>query len=118
MPYVVVCPNCATKLRSATPIAAGRTLNCPTCKGQFTLSEPAVAIDGTGHSVAGTPAPPRTPEPPKSGRPPAVGRLVSSSAPPPPPTRRTPPEPLPAAEILDDDGPRPKKRSDEEEDDR
>ncbi|HKB02025.1 MAG TPA: hypothetical protein VKD90_07385 [Gemmataceae bacterium] len=48
MPYLVLCPNCATKLRSATPIAAGRCPNCPTCKGQLTLSEPAVANDGVG----------------------------------------------------------------------
>jgi hypothetical protein len=118
MPYLVVCPNCATKLRSATPIAAGRSLNCPTCKGQFTLSEPAVAIDGTGQGVGGAPALPPAPDLPKPGRGPVMGKLVSSSAPPPP--RRTPPEELPVAEFVDeeDDLPRSRARRGDDEDNR
>jgi hypothetical protein len=118
MPYLVVCPNCAMKLKSATPIAAGRTLNCPQCKGQFTLSEPAVALDGTGHPVGGRPAAPGAPAPeaPKTARAPVPGRLVP--APPPPPPRKSSVQDLPAAEFVDDEDhrPKPRRRNDDEDD--
>jgi hypothetical protein len=111
MPYLVVCPNCATKLKSPTPLAAGRSLNCPQCKGQFTLTEPAVAIDPAGRPIT-TPAPPPPAGGPRADRPPVPARLV------PPPVRKRPDE-LPDAEFVDDEDDRPPvRRRDDEDDDR
>src|SRR5438105_350562 len=45
MPYIVTCPKCSTKLKSAQPVPAGRSVSCPSCKTQFTLSEPARAME-------------------------------------------------------------------------
>ena len=45
MAYQVVCPNCSAKLKSAQPVAVGRTLTCPQCKHKFTLTEPAAQVD-------------------------------------------------------------------------
>src|SRR5262249_43485203 len=45
MPYLIVCPNCGSKLKAAQPLPAGRNLTCPQCKAAFTLSEPAPEVD-------------------------------------------------------------------------
>jgi hypothetical protein len=41
MPFVVPCPKCATRLRSATWIDTGHRLKCPACEASFTTRRPA-----------------------------------------------------------------------------
>ncbi len=74
MPYLIACPNCSAKLKSAQQVPAGRALNCPQCKTAFRLTEPAPEIDdGTVSKEVPRPA---TAEPPKA-----------PATPPPPPAR-------------------------------
>ncbi len=99
MPYVVTCPSCSKRLKTAAPVPAGRAVTCPHCGHAFTTKAAAAEV-----AAAAAPPPPRKPAPPK---------------------RAKQEEELAAAEILDDDEeddrPRAKKsrrEKDDEEDDR
>lgn len=104
MPHIVSCPQCATKLKSAQPIPAGRAVRCTKCQHIFTLTE----------ATPAEPVPAAPPPPPQPG-------------PTPPPLRPRPaaPQHIPAAVLLDDDldadrprtGPR-RSRDDDDRDDR
>jgi hypothetical protein len=39
MPYVFGCPQCDSKLKTATPIPPERTIHCPKCKTSFTVAD-------------------------------------------------------------------------------
>jgi hypothetical protein len=61
--YTLACPHCGTRLKTAGPVPAGKTVTCPRCAGLFTVAAPAPqpAIE----VVDTTPAPPRQrPAPP------------------------------------------------------
>lgn len=124
MPYLIVCPNCGSKLKSGQPVPAGRNLTCPQCKAAFALSEPAPEVD-----AASLPAPPAKP---------ATAEAPAVTAPRPAPAPTAPPKPRSVtgaldafssakgraadgdvrdAEVVDDDRPRARRR-DEDEDDR
>lgn len=102
MPYLVVCPSCGIRLKSAHPVPAGRSLNCSKCATAFTLSEPAPELDvPSSMNTATTPSKP-------------------ARVPPPAPVVRSPrladPDDIPEAEIIDDDPPKAKRRRDPEDD--
>ena len=102
MPYLVVCPNCTGKFKSAQPVPAGRSLHCPTCQRPFTLSAPAPELNEPP-PAARAPTPPK--EPPPTARAPAPAPApVAKPAPPRSaiPTGKLVPD-LPAAIFVDDD---------------
>src|SRR5262245_60387007 len=129
MPYVIQCPSCSTKLKSAQPVPAGKTVTCPQCKNPFTTSEAAQEVNAQPTSPAteapkpATAAPARAPAPPPMPARPAktvTGALDAFTA-----DKRAQPADggkVPDAEIVDDEDDRPKARrrrdDDEEEDDR
>jgi hypothetical protein len=139
MPYLIVCPNCGSKLKAAQPVPAGRNLTCPQCKAAFTLSEPAPEVDAA--SLPTPPAKPATAEAPAVAAP----RPAPAPAPTPPAKPRSVTGALDAfsaakgrsadgdvrdAEVVDDrprarrrdededDRPRSRRREDDDEDDR
>ncbi|HJZ94326.1 MAG TPA: hypothetical protein VKE40_25910 [Gemmataceae bacterium] len=81
MPYVIQCPSCSTKLKSAQPVPAGRTVTCPQCKNPFTTSEAAQEVNGQ----------PTAPAPSA-----AEALKPATAAPAPVPTRAPAPPPMPA----------------------
>jgi hypothetical protein len=118
MPYLVVCPKCSAKLKTSTPVPAGRSVSCPQCKLQFTLDKPAAEIEGTGPTpvMATKPAEPRV-QPKPAPR--ASSETASSRK-----GREADEEEIPSADIVDAadfdfaSKPKPKRRRDEDEDDR
>lgn len=108
MPFVIACPACGSKLKSASPVAAGRSVTCPQCKHAFTTTEDAVESADTG-STATTPRPPL----PTKGMPPLPPSSSTKS-------KVVQEEELQDAEFVDDDEEveeRPKKRRRDDDDD-
>jgi hypothetical protein len=62
MPYVIACPRCGAKLKSAERLPVGCRCACPQCREAFTLSEPGTEIVEPPLPIAPVPPPlpPRT----------------------------------------------------------
>jgi hypothetical protein len=56
----IKCPSCAVPLKVPAPVAAGRLVRCPRCKGTFAMSQRLVAPKGNG-----APAQPPPQNPPR-----------------------------------------------------
>jgi hypothetical protein len=82
MPYVIQCPSCSTKLKSAQPVPAGKTVTCPQCKNPFTTAEAAQEVNGQPAAPA-----PATAEAPKPAPVAAQAPARVPPAPPPMPAR-------------------------------
>ncbi|WP_052639911.1 MJ0042-type zinc finger domain-containing protein [Zavarzinella formosa] len=104
MPFVVTCPECSARLKTAALVPAGKAVTCPQCKHAFTTTEDSPELPGTASSPVNS-RPPVPPPPPSTQKSKAVRRE----------------EELEAAEVVDDEleeKPKSKKRRDDDEDDR
>ena len=109
MAFVFHCPQCASTLKTGTPIAEGRPIQCPHCNRVFTAADTTVREEEHGTFPQAPAAPPPPPEtPPRS--PVNEERL--------PPRRRDEDEGDRNARRHDRDEPPPRRRRDYEEDDR
>lgn len=119
MPFAVTCPDCTTKLRSASPMKVGNKITCPKCQFAFRIefgdsveevaAPDAKAVGQYDFDPEPIPAAPvkKAPRPAPAERPP---QKPTAAEPPPRPARRAAPPPEADEDDGDDAPDRPKKK--------
>ena len=59
MPFSITCPSCSVKMKTATAIAIGRSIQCPKCKKSFAVSADNMVEVGASKSEGSAPPPAR-----------------------------------------------------------